>query len=145
MGILLQFGIGSPVYPCCPWWWYIARQGIQHNCQKLHMLLSGGVTTVLNPTPASAPQRAAAAAAAARAAGTASPSGTAQPSSTAPTASTQPAASNTAGTCTARIMLAQSTNGVIQRGRSSLASPTCIAISCKAGATYACCLQHFAL
>lgn len=68
--------------------------------QKLHMLLSGGVTTVLNPTPASAPQRAAAAAAAARAAGAASPSGTAQASSTAPTASAQATASIPAGTCT---------------------------------------------
>lgn len=47
---------------------------------------AGGVTAVLNPTPATAPQRAAASAAAARAAGTASTSGPAQPSSATPVA-----------------------------------------------------------
>jgi len=131
--LLEKIGECSPVYPCSPCWLYVARLVTEHTCLKLHMLLPGGVTTVLSPTPASAPQRAAAAAAAARAAGAASPSGTAQPSSTAPTASAQATASNPAGTCTAHLshtkcLLSLSMlSGSV--GRSSLASPTCIAIS----------------
>ena len=52
----------------------------------------GGVTAVLNPTPATEPQRAAASAAAARAAGVTSTSGPAQPSSAAPAAGSSAAA-----------------------------------------------------
>ena len=52
----------------------------------------GGVTAVLNPTPATEPQRAAASAAAARAAGVTSTSAPAQPSSAAPAAGSSAAA-----------------------------------------------------
>ncbi|KAL3155331.1 hypothetical protein ABBQ38_010893 [Trebouxia sp. C0009 RCD-2024] len=66
----------------------------------------GGVTAVLNPTPATAPQRAAASAAAARAAGVASTSGPAQPSSGAHAASSPAAtpASSAPGAAVQRLM-----------------------------------------